>query len=115
MSIVDNNCIFCKIIARQISSEIIAENDDVIVIKDIAPKAPIHYLIIPKKHIVDIQSMQQSDTVIGSAVFAMAQQLSQMLPAPHAFRLLCSNGFDAGQRVFHLHVHFLAGKQMADF
>lgn len=109
-----HQCIFCKIIAREIPSDIILETDDILVIKDIRPKTPIHYLIIPKKHIPDIQSLQPEDRLLAGDIMMTAQHLSSLLPDPQAFRLVSNNGAYAGQIVFHLHVHFLAGMQMFD-
>lgn len=110
-----NSCIFCKIIAKQIPSTVIAETDDIIVIKDINPKAPVHYLIIPKKHIKDLTELELQDVELAGNMVLMAKQLSQELSGPQAFRLIVNNGADAGQCVFHAHVHFLAGKKMAEF
>lgn len=107
-----HDCIFCKIIARHIPATIVAENDDMIVINDIAPKAPIHYLLIPKKHLQDIQAFEQDDLVLGAKIYAMAQQLSREKKCD--FRLMVNSGKMAGQKVFHMHAHFLAGKEMAD-
>lgn len=106
--------IFSKIIAREIPAKIIAENDDVIVIEDIAPKARIHYLIIPKQEIRDIQSIAQDQFAIAGKLFAMAQQLSKTVPGADHFRIVINNGERAGQRVFHLHLHFLAGEKLHD-
>lgn len=106
-------CIFCKIITRQIPATIALENDDIIVINDIAPKAPIHYLIIPKKHVQDIQTFKREDLFFGSKMFEMAQQLSKKHDDAD-FRFIVNSGKNAGQHVFHMHAHFLAGKQMAD-
>ena len=110
-----NDCIFCKIIAREIPSEIILETDTILVIKDIHPKASIHYLIIPKKHIPDIQSLHNDDFSIASDIFKAAQQLSLIVSESQAFRLVSNNGADSGQIIFHIHVHFLAGKKIVPF
>lgn len=105
------NCIFCKIIAHQVPSKVIAETKDIIVIDNIAPKTPIHYLIIPKKHISDINALTQEDITLVGEMVLMAKTLSEKLPlGSQHFRLSVNNGTGAGQSVFHLHLHFLAGK-----
>lgn len=103
------NCIFCKIATRQVPATFVAENDDIFVIKDISPKAPIHYLIIPKKHVVDVQSLESDELSLMSKMAAMAQRLSQEATEHKDFRLVINSGYAAGQRVFHLHMHYLAG------
>ena len=110
-----SSCIFCKIIAKQIPATLIAENDQLIVIKDINPKAPIHYLIIPKKHLADVTEFQSDDVSLAGAMLLMAKELSFQLSGSKAFKLIVNNGADVGQSVFHCHMHFLAGKKMADF
>ncbi len=107
----NQDCIFCKIIANQIPSKKIYETDDLIVIADIAPKAPIHYLIIPKKHIKNMQSCTDVDQAVLGNILLMAKKLSDSLPGRPEFRLIANNGASVGQSVFHIHVHFLAGKQ----
>ncbi len=110
-----DSCIFCKILARQIPSSIIAENDYVFVLKDIAPKAPIHYLIIPKKHISDIASLTQDDKLIAASILYMAQHLSKTVDGAQSFKLINNNGTSVGQSVFHIHFHFLAGSRLTAF
>jgi histidine triad (HIT) family protein len=108
-----SSCIFCKIINRQIEADRIAETEDFLVIKDTSPKAPIHYLIIPKKHVADIQSLAIDDFVIGERICELAQQLHKR--EKKDFRLVINSGAGAGQKVFHLHVHFLAGGFVDEF
>lgn len=108
------DCIFCKIISKDIPAKYIRENDQVIVLQDIAPQTPVHFLIIPKKHICDLASVEAGDESILSEILMMARTLSQEIPQAEHFKLLTNNGRQAGQRVFHLHFHFLAGKIFSD-
>lgn len=103
------NSIFTKIINREIKSEIIDETEDLIVIKDISPQAPIHFLIIPKKQFENISAMECGDEIYGAKIFLMAKKLSEKIPGEKDFKLIINNGKLAGQCVFHMHAHFLAG------
>lgn len=109
----DQSCIFCKIIAKQIPSKIIQETDDILVIADISPQAPIHYLILPKKHIPNIQSVQLQDQLLLGNILLMAQALSKDLNGNQEFKLISNNGSSVGQSVFHIHFHFLASSSPA--
>jgi len=109
-----NDCIFCKIISGEIQTTPVKETDNMIVIKDINPKAPVHYLIIPKKHISDVRSLSEADTELAGEILLMAGKLSQDL-SDCDFRLISNNGKSVGQSVFHVHFHFIAGKKMDDF
>ncbi len=106
----NESCVFCKIQAGIIPSKKVVENEHVFVIQDIAPKAPIHYLIIPKKHIVDVTCFEQEDSDIMSAMMLMAKQLSKIDERAHSFKLQINTGVAVGQSVLHVHFHFLAGK-----
>lgn len=105
-------CIFCSIINKKIPATVVLENDNVIVINDLHPKAPVHYLVIPKKHVPDF--MMLTDDSIMQDIRKMIQQIGVSLPG-QSFRLLMNNGAGAGQTVFHLHIHMLAGKNMGGF
>lgn len=110
----EQNCIFCSIINKKIPATVVMENDEVIVINDLHPKAPVHYLVIPKKHIADFMGLTDENEKILHNVRQMIQKVGMSLPE-QSFRLLINNGTGAGQSVFHLHVHMLAGKTMGGF
>ena len=108
----DQNCIFCKIILGQIPSKIIYQTDLSIVIKDITPQAPIHYLILPKVHVQDLVTCTDPKLIadLMSIPAILADQIGQQI----AFKLYTNNGYAAGQRIFHLHFHFLSGKTFSE-
>ncbi|MFH1643727.1 MAG: histidine triad nucleotide-binding protein [bacterium] len=108
----DSNCIFCKIINKQIPSDVVFEDDDILVIKDINPKAPIHYLIIPKEHIKNINDLEEKHSDLIWKMIKVAKKLASKLDGAPSFNLVSNNGKEAGQIVFHLHWHFLAGKNL---
>lgn len=103
--------IFTKIIDREIPSEIIYETEHVIVIKDIHPQAPIHLLIIIKKQIPNLQSIKLNDLYLIQEVVKAAQITAQILNV-NDYRLVTNNGELSGQTIFHLHFHFLAGREL---
>ncbi len=107
----DEACLFCKIIQGTIKSTRIYENDHVIVIQDIHPKAPIHYLIIPKHHTKNISTLTDQDQAYGWAMLTAAQHLGQMSSIT-AYNLIINNGTQAGQSIAHLHMHFLSGRNL---
>ncbi len=115
----EQNCIFCKIIKKEIPAKVIKENEYVLVVEDIAPKAPVHYLILPKKHIININYLTDEDSEFVWHMFKMAQELAKDLTkgseegAP-SFNLISNNGAHAGQSGFHMHLHFVAGKSIKD-
>jgi diadenosine tetraphosphate (Ap4A) HIT family hydrolase len=105
------SCIFCKIIQGVVPSKIIKEDEYVMVISDIHPKAPIHYLIIPKKHFIDITELTDTDMHYGWHILKIARDLAKEQNL-QAFNLIANNGKGSGQSVFHLHFHLLSGKNI---
>ena len=109
-----DNCIFCKIAAREIPSEIIYEDREVIAFKDVNAQAPTHVLIIPKKHIEKVSDINEvnSGIIAGLAVaankIARAQGISES-----GYRLVLNCEKDAGQEVYHIHMHLLGGRKMS--
>lgn len=108
--------VFQKIIDGELPSQKVLENSHLIAIKDIAPKAPVHLLIIPKKAIRDIQSIQPEDFFLLNEVVLAAQKLAKDfgLLETGGYRLLTNNGEGAGQTVFHLHFHLLGGRILGE-
>jgi len=105
------DCIFCKIINREIPSEIISEDESFVVFKDINPKAPIHLLIIPKIHIGAVNTLEVKDKDIISGLILKAKEIAgEMGVSENGYRLIFNVGKDAGMEVSHLHLHLLAGK-----
>ena len=104
--------LFEKIIAREVPSDVLYEDDAIIAIRDIAPQAPIHLLIIPKEPIAKVQDVKELD-LIGKMV-RVAQNLAKELHIESGYRLVINNGAEAGQTVFHLHMHLLGGAPLGD-
>lgn len=102
--------LFEKIIDRELPAKILFEDDQLIVIEDKYPKAPVHLLLIPKKKIPDVQTMQEEDFPILGALISRAQEMAKELELDRAgYRLVINNGPHAGQTIFHLHLHLLGG------
>lgn len=104
-------CLFCKIINKEVPSDICYEDGKVIAFKDIYPKAPIHFLILPKKHIPSVDHLEiQDKTLMGELILA-AQKIAKEQKIK-GYKLMINVGRDGGQIIDHLHLHFLAGKPM---
>ena len=102
------NCLFCKIVNKQINSEIVYETDDVLVFKDINPKAPVHLLVIPKKHVSSIVEIEElSDKQVYEMFKIIAKIAKEMGLDKDGFRVVTNTGASAGQSVDHLHFHIL--------
>ncbi|MBQ7373477.1 MAG: HIT domain-containing protein [Clostridia bacterium] len=106
------NCLFCKFVSKEFKTEIVFENDDFIIIKDIAPKAKNHYLAIPKKHFKLLADMTADDACLLGRILKTIPTLCNLLRLENGYRLVVNQGDDAGQTVPHLHVHILSGQKM---
>jgi len=108
------SCIFCKIIRGEIPSKKVFEDDQLLVIEDVNPQAPLHLLLIPKKHVVNCLDMTGQDEGVVGYVFRKAGEIAlQKGVAESGFRLVQNNGAGAGQSVFHIHFHLLAGRHLS--
>lgn len=107
------DCIFCRIIKGEISSEFVYEDSDMIVIKDIQPKAKFHFLVIPKKHISSNNDVRATDTgLVGKMVYQAKLMAKENGFAKSGYKLLFNCGKDGGQAVSHLHLHILGGERL---
>lgn len=105
--------VFSKIIKGELPSKKVFENERIIAIEDIAPVAPVHILIMPKKEIADLQSITLEDLPLITEIVQVAQQLADELGIVDGYRLLTNNGPEAGQTVFHLHFHLIGGRRLS--
>lgn len=107
------DCIFCKIIKKEIPSEIVYEDEGIIAFKDINPAAPIHILVIPKKHIAKVTDIMPEDEALVGKMYTVINKIAKEQGfAEDGFRMIINCGRDAGQEVMHLHFHILAGTKM---
>lgn len=105
-----SDCIFCKIINKEIPSKFIFESENIVAFNDIHPQAPTHILILPKKHIATINDMEKEDINLIGELFYTAKQIARE-KGISSYRLAINVGEEAGQSVFHIHLHLLAGKK----
>ena len=107
------SCIFCKLIAGEIPSQKVYEDDTVLAFRDIEPQAPVHVLIIPKKHVRNIMALTKEDAALAAHLFEVATLVAKQLGvAESGFRLAINTGKDGQQTVEHLHIHLLGGRSM---
>jgi len=109
------DCLFCAIAAGEIPSSKVYEDDTVLVFKDIAPVAPIHYLVIPKEHVASSAAqIDENNASVVAHIFTVIAQIAAKEGFADGFRVLTNCGASAGQTVNHLHFHVLAGKEFND-
>lgn len=106
------NCLFCRIVRKEIPAKIVAETDDCVAFRDINPQAPVHILIVPREHIPMVKDVNDA-TIVGKLTQLAADLARREGVADGGYRLVINSGADAGQTVFHLHMHLLGGRHMA--
>lgn len=105
----DPNCIFCKIVAGQIPAKKVHEDDELLAFHDIHPWAPVHVLIVPKRHIVSMADVTDADAGLLGRMMALSPKLMRDLGATNGFRHVINTGPDGRQEVMHLHLHVMGG------
>lgn len=108
------DCIFCKIVAGEIPAQKVYEDESVVAFKDLSPKAPVHVLIIPKKHIRSVAKFKADDKELAAHIFVdvVPKLAAELGVSDGGFRLVMNTGKNGGQSVHHLHVHLLGGRKM---
>lgn len=108
------SCLFCKIVAGEIPARTVYQDERLVVIEDINPAAPLHLLLIPRKHIVNVLELGESDDLLVGHLFRVAANIARERGvAEDGFRIVTNTNGAAGQSVFHVHFHLLAGRDLA--
>lgn len=108
------NCIFCKIAAGEIPATIVHQDEHVVAFRDLNPQAPTHILIIPRQHIATVNDLNDANAAVVGKLFLAARRLAAELGfAEDGYRLVMNTNANAGQTVFHIHLHLLAGRGFA--
>jgi histidine triad (HIT) family protein len=108
------DCLFCKIVAGDIPSDRVAETERSIAFRDISPAAPVHVLVVPRRHEPTVGALAAADGEDLADVFRLAQQVAEQEGVADAHRMIINTGSDAGQTIFHAHVHVLAGARFTE-
>ena len=106
------DCLFCKIINGEIKADIVYQDDDVLVFKDINPMAPVHVLVIPKRHIERLTDADATDGKMLEKIFSAVQKVASELGLDEGFRVVSNCGNNGGQTVYHIHFHVLGQRQL---
>ena len=108
-----DDCIFCKIIKKEIPSSIVYEDDEILAFRDINPVAPIHVLVIPKKHIESVLELNEEDEKLVGKIYTVINKIAKQEGIDEkGFRIVVNCGEDGGQEVRHLHFHIIGGKKL---
>lgn len=107
------DCIFCKMIAGEISPDVVYEDDQVLAFRDVNPQAPVHVLVVPRRHIATLNDLERDDAALVGAMYLAAKHVAEQEGiAERGYRTLINCNPEAGQSVFHLHLHVLGGRPM---
>ena len=107
------DCLFCKIIDKKIPARIVHEDDLSLAFEDISPQAPVHILVIPKKHMANVLAAEQTDNALMGHLMQVAAKIARDRGiSERGFRMVMNTNPEAGQTVYHMHLHMLAGRQM---
>ena len=107
------DCLFCKIAAGEMETDFVYQDEKVVAFKDLNPQAPVHLLIVPKKHISDLNNLQSEDSELIGHIYQVAKKMAAKYEiADSGYRLVSNCGDDGGQTVYHIHFHLLGGRKL---
>jgi histidine triad (HIT) family protein len=108
----DPDCLFCRIVAGKIPSDRVLEDDDVVAFRDVNPQAPTHVLVVPRRHVPDVDTLADDDAGLLPSLFAAVRRVAELENLSKGYRVVTNVGAESGQSVFHLHLHVLGGRRM---
>jgi histidine triad (HIT) family protein len=108
----DPDCLFCRIVAGEIPSDRVLETDALIAFRDIHPQAPTHVLVVPRRHVPDIDTLPDDDAGLLTALFDGVRRVAEAEGLAKGYRVVTNVGAESGQSVFHLHLHVLGGRRL---
>ena len=107
------DCIFCRIVRGEIDAEVVHDEDDVLAFKDINSKAPVHVLVVPRQHVANLEEIGDLPDAVVKRLFEVASAVAEKLSVTEGgYAVMINNGRDAGQEVFHLHLHVMGGRRL---
>jgi histidine triad (HIT) family protein len=109
----DGDCLFCRIVAKELPAEVVLDQDEVLAFRDVNPQAPTHVLVIPKQHIASLEAVAEDHGELLAALVAAVNQVARADGVAGGFRVVTNIGRAAGQSVDHLHLHVLGGRPMS--
>ncbi|NLG79087.1 MAG: histidine triad nucleotide-binding protein [Firmicutes bacterium] len=108
----ERECLFCKIASRELPADVVYEDDQALAFRDINPQAPVHVLVIPKRHVSSLAELAEPDEALMGHLLTVATRLASKLGVGDGFRVVGNCGEKAGQSVFHIHLHVLGGRRL---
>lgn len=109
------DCLFCKMVTKEIPADIVYEDADILVFKDLYPKAEVHLLMIPKQHCASLSTLTPDEDAVVAKMMRKLPELAEELGLHDGFRTIINTGSGGGQVIFHLHIHLLGGKNLPGF
>ena len=107
-----SDCLFCRMVTGEIPADVVHSTDRVLAFRDIHPQAPTHVLVVPRRHVPDVDTLADDDAGLLSALFAAVRRVAEHERLAKGYRVVTNVGAESGQSVFHLHFHVLGGRRM---